>query len=808
MLNIDKYKVSVEELKGSFSLGEMDFNTTQDIVPIREIIGQDRAVQAIKFGLKMKQQGYNIYVAGVSGIGRNSNTKSLIRSNSQVNRDLKDWLYVYNFKNANEPIALCFKAGEGKLFKKDVDDIVEKLKDEIPKIFTSKEYEYHNRLLMSELENNIQQIIEELNEFAKPTGFKFQITERGLMSVPMKEDGTLMREEELGNFTADEIRELRERGIKVNQDSKDYIDRIKMCEDLYKEKSGELDKNVGRSLVGFYGQYLLSKYGEDEKVNKYINELCNDIVNNISKFKKDNDSGQQNAMAMLGLMSPKNDSKIFNKYKINLFIDNSECKECKIIEENNPTYYNLTGSIEYKNEIGALTTSLMEIKPGALHKANGGYLILNVKDVLSNPFSWDCLKRTLKTGKITIESLNKQYGYVVTSTLKPEPIDLDIKVILIGDNYYYSVLYTYEEDFRNLFKVMADFDIEIEKNESNIYKTIQLVATKCNESNLKHFDKSALERLIEYSTRMSDSKDKLTARFNKVVDIVYEADAVSDDSKPYVTKEDVDNAISQKKYRSNKYEEKLNEMFEDGTLLIDIDGEKVGQINGLAVMGTGEYSFGKPSKITASTYKGRSGVINVEREIKKSGSIHDKGVLILSGYLGARYGKEKPLSISTSITFEQNYNGIDGDSASSTELYAIISSIADIPISQSIAVTGSVSQKGEIQPIGGINEKIEGFYDVCKIKGFTGNQGVMMPIQNIKNLLLKDEVIQSVKEGNFHIYAISTIEEGLEILTGKTMDEIDKLVNEQLEKYREYDKDEGKKDKDKKDDRENDNKDK
>src|SRR5699024_9567617 len=317
------------------------------------------------------------------------------------------------------------------------------------------------------------------------------------------------------------------------------------------------------------------------------------------------------------------------------------------------------------------------------------------------PFSWDCLKRALKTGTISIESLNKQFGYLVTSTLKPEPIELDIKIILIGDNYLYSMLYAYEEDFRNLFKIMADFDIEIDKNQENIYKTTQLIASKCEEENLKHFTKEAVEKLIEYSTRVSDSKDKLTARFNKILDIIYEADAISDENQEYITGIDVKNAIEQKRYRNNKYEEKLNEMFKDGTLLIDIDGEKVGQINGLAVMGTGEYSFGKPSKITASTYNGRSGVINIEREIKQSGSIHDKGVLILSGYLGSRYGKEKPLSITTSITFEQNYSGVDGDSASSTELYAIISSIANIPIKQYIAVTGSVSQKGEIQPIGG-----------------------------------------------------------------------------------------------------------
>ena len=672
MLNIDKYKVSEDNLKFKCSLDDLDFKTTEDIEPLGGIIGQDRAVTSIEFGLKMKHKGYNIYIAGVSGIGRTNYAKSLIKKNIKFNENLKDWIYVNNFRNNNEPVALSFKAGVGKEFKNDIDDIIEKLKVEIPKIFNSKEYENHNRLLMTELENNIHSIIDELNEFAKPKGFKFQITERGLLSVPIKEDGKLMEESELGNLTPSEIRELRERGLKLNQESKEYIDKIKSCEDIYKNKSNELDRNVGRSLVGFYGQYLLTKYGEDEKVNKYINALCNDIVNNIAKFKKEPEDDKKDAMALLGIMPNKRDDKFLNRYRVNLFIDNSECKECKIIVESNPTYYNLTGSIEYKNEMGSLTTSFMEIKPGAIHKANGGFLIINVRDLLSNPFSWECLKRTLKTEKINIESLNKQYGYLVTSTLKPEPIDLDLKVILIGDSYYYNLLYAYEDDFRNLFKIMADFDIEVDRNKDNIYKTVQLISNKCKESNLKHFDKSAVERLIEYSTRISDDKDKLSARFNKIVDIIYEADAVTDDYELYVTRKDVDKAIKQKIYRNNKYEEKLNEMFENGTLLIDLDGEKVGQINGLAVMGTGEYSFGKPSKITASTYRGRRGIINIEREIKKSGSIHDKGVLILSGYLGNRYGKEKPLSISTSITFEQNYNGIDGDSASSTELYAII----------------------------------------------------------------------------------------------------------------------------------------
>ncbi len=788
MLNIDKYKVNISDLKCKETLQNLNFESTKDIKSAKEIIGQDRAVQAIEFGLKMNQKGYNIYVAGSNGTGRSTYTNTLIKKNNSK-KELKDWVYVNNFKNSNEPIALSFKAGEGKIFKEDIEDIIENLKCDIPKIFETKEYEYHNRLLMSELENSIQKIIEELNEFAKPRGFKFEVTEKGLISIPMKNDGTLLKENELGNLTPTQIKVLREEGMKLNQDSKEYIDKIKLCEDDYKNKLISLDKGVGKSLVSFYQQYLLKKYNQCKKVEKYINDFCEDIVSNISKFKKDPEESKQSTMALLGMMYPRNEEKIFNKYKVNLFIDNSENEDCKIVTENNPTYYNLAGCVEYKNEIGALTTTFMEIKPGALHKANGGYLIINVKDLLSNPFSWDCLKRSLKTEKIAIEPLNKQYGYVVTSTLKPEPIDLDVKVILIGDSYYYSVLYSYEEDFRNLFKVMADFDIEIDKNQENVYKLVQMISDKCNEEGLKHLSKDAVERLIEYSTRISDDKDKLSGNLDKVVDVVYEANAFSDYNNKYITKDDIQKALDQKRYRNNKYEEKLNEMFKDKTLLIDIDGEKIGQINGLAVMGNGEYSFGKPSKITASTYKGRSGVINIEREIKKSGSIHDKGVLILSGYLGYRYGKEKPLSITTSITFEQNYNGVDGDSASSTELYAIISSIAEIPIKQSIAVTGSVSQKGEIQPIGGINEKIEGFFDVCKIKGLTGKQGVMMPIQNVKNLVLKDEVVEAIKNREFNIYAISSIEEGLEILTNKSIEDIDKMVNNNLDKYRQIEDD-------------------
>ena len=782
MLDIDKYRLTSKDLKPPRFFKQDKFKSTKDIEPNKEIIGQKRAIEAIEFGLKMNRKGYNIYVSGTSGTGRSSNTYNLINKYASK-KELKDWVYVNNFNNTNEPIALSLPSGEGKVFKKEIEQIISKLKSEVPVVFNSKEYEQHNRILITELESTIQSIVEELNRYSKPRGFTFQISERGLVSVPIKEDGTPMNEEELGKLTTVEIQKIRKEGMKLNQDSVEFINSIKNSENKYQDKLKELEKSVGKSIVGFYGSYLLKKYKDSEKISMYINDLCNDIVDNISKFKSDEES-KQNPMAMLGLNINKKDEKEFSKYKVNLLIDSSEFNDNRIVIENNPTYYNLIGCVEYKNEIGALTTSFMEIKPGSLHKANGGYLIINVKDLLSNPFAWDGLKRALKTQQIAIESLNKQYGYLVTSTLKPEPIDLDIKVVLIGDAYFYSILYAYEEDFRNLFKIMADFDIEIDRNEENIDKITRLIASKCDEENIKHFEIEAVERILEYSTRISDDKDKLTARFNKIIDIIYEANELSPEADEFVREEYVNKAIELRKYRNNKYEEKLNEMFEDGTLLIDIDGEKVGQINGLAVMGTGEYSFGKPSKITASTYRGKRGVINIEREIKQSGSIHDKGVLILSGYLGERYGKEKSLSITTSITFEQNYNGVDGDSASSTELYAIISSIANIPIKQYIAVTGSVSQKGEIQPIGGINEKIEGYFDVCKIKGLTGKQGVMMPIQNVKNLILKKEVIEAVEKGIFNIYAISNIEEGIQILTGESIEDINLKVNKNLEIFR------------------------
>ncbi len=789
MNNVDKFRLSTQDLKSKCILENLDFNTTEELKPLKGIIGQERAAESMNFGLRMKKKGYNVYVAGTSGTGRTSYTYSLIEKIARYKRNNQDFVYVYNFKLPNEPIALSFETGIGKNFKKEVEEIVEKLQLEIPKAFESKEYESRSREIVDRYEKMNQNLIEELNDFARSRGFMFQITSKGLFSIPLKEDNTPMRDEEYKNLSEEEFENIREKSNELNKDITEYLNKIKGLEETFRKNVLELDKKVGESIIGFYIENLIEKYGHSEKNLTYLHDMKEDMVENVSKFKKTEDT-QQNMFALL----QKDDSKFFLRYKVNLFIDNSDVKGANIINETNPTYYNLTGMIEYKNEIGVLTTNFLELKPGALHKANGGFLILNVRDLFSHPFAWEGLKRSLKTGKVNIETLNKQYGYIVTSTLKPEPIDIDVKVVLIGDAYTYSALYAYDEDFRKMFKIMADFDMEIEKNEENICKIARFIATHCEEEGLKHFDKSAVERVIEYSSRICENKKKLSARFNQIVDILYEADALSEEESKYVTLKDVQKAIDGKRRRNNKYEEKLNEMFKEGTLLLDIEGEKVGQINGLAVMGTGEYSFGKPSRITASTYKGKHGIINIEREIKHSGSIHDKGVLILSGYLGEKYGKERPLSLTTSITFEQNYSGIDGDSASSTELYVILSSIAGIPIKQHIAVTGSISQKGEIQPIGGVNEKIEGFFDVCKIKGLTGNQGVMIPKQNVKNLMLKEEIVNAVKEGRFHIYSIGHVNEGLEILTGLSIETIDERVKQVLDKFHEEEEEEKEKD--------------
>ncbi|MCT4564619.1 MAG: AAA family ATPase [Maledivibacter sp.] len=759
----ERVKVPLEKLKNKCGIECFKFDSTADLTPLQGIIGQERASNALDFGLSIKKKGYNIFVSGQSGTGRNSYVKLIADEKASKKKVPDDWVYVYNFKNPHSPLALNLKPGQGKKLVKAMEDAITKLKKEIENAFTSKEYENMKNALLQQYQSISQDIINELNKVAEQHDFRFAHTEKGLVNMPLKE-GKPMSEVDYSNLSPEEFGELRERSNKLSLDSVDVFNKLRELEENFREKLKELDIETASKVVDFHIEKLKMRFNYNDNIIEYFNMLVKDIVENIDKFKKDKDSDENNPFAMFQL---KSSEAFFDRYNVNLFIDNSEKKCAPVIIEANPTYYNLVGSVEYRNEMGVMKTDFTQIKPGALHEANGGYLILQAKDVLVNTFAWNGLKRVLTTGEINIEGLGKQLGYVVTTSLKPQPIPVNLKIILIGDPYTYYMLYNYDEQFKKLFKIMSDFDIEMSRDEENILKMARFIATHCEKEDLRHFDKEAVGEVIEYSSRLASNQNKLSSRFNQIVELLYEADGWAEvDGSNIVGLKHIEKAISEKIFRNNKYEEKVLEMFDEGDYLLDVDGEKIGEINGLAVTGTGEYRFGKPSKITVSTYRGKAGIINIEREAKTSGKIHDKGVMIISGYLGHKYAQEKPLALSASIVFEQLYSGVDGDSASSTELYAILSSISKAPIRQDIAVTGSVNQRGQIQPIGGANEKIEGFFKVCKLKGLTGEQGVMIPHQNVKNLMLKDEVIRAVEEGKFHIYAVKTIDEGLEILTG------------------------------------------
>ena len=774
----DKYKLKKEQLSSYCDIKDIDFETTRELKPLKGIIGQDRGVSALSFGLRMKRKGYNIYVSGLSGTGRSTFTYSIAKEFAKRQFVPDDWVYVYNFNKKESPKALSFKAGVGSEFKKELENLIESYRRIIPETFSGTQYENRKNDVFKIINQKKNDVLKRLNAKSQKFNFVYTPSEQGLISIPLKSDGKPMNEEEYNSLSIKDREAMMDKFEDLKAETVEEFNELRLLDDELTESLNNLDKNIVSETVQYDIRKLISKYGDNPTTAIYLNELENDILNNVSKFKS---KGEQKNFSLFEMPSP-DDENFFDRYKVNLFVDNSKLEHAPIINESNPIYNNIMGHIEYKSQMGVLTTDFTQIKAGSLHQANGGYIIFQMKEILNNPISWEMLKRSLKTNEINIENYNRLMGYTVTTTLKPEPIPLNVKVIIIGDDYTYNYLFNYDDDFRKLFKVMADFDVEMAKTKENIRLMGEFIATHVEDTGIKHFDNRSVSRVVEYSTRIAGHKNKLSTQFNQIIEILYEADLwAEDEGSEIVSERHVKKAIDEKVYRSNKYEEKLNEMFKEGTLLIDLEGEEVGQINGLAVIGSGEYSFGKPSRITATVYRGEDGIINIEREARQSGRLHDKGVLILSGFLGQRYATKKPLGLTIGIGFEQSYSIVDGDSASSTELYAILSSIANIPIKQYLAVTGSVNQKGEIQPIGGVNEKIEGFYQVCKMFGLTGKQGVVIPKTNLSNLILRDEVVNAVEKGEFNIYAIETIEEGIEILMDITAEEIDDLIMKKLE---------------------------
>ncbi len=785
----NKNELNYKDLKMTCNPNVFDFDTTSDLEAIQDGIGQDRGIKALEFGLQVDVKGYNIYIEGPSGVGKTLYTKNYLNKLASKKKVPSDWCYIYNFDNPNEPIAVELPAGQGKEFKEAMEGFIKEIRKDIKKTFNNDDFEKEKALIKQQFEAKRSALLDKLNQDASKNNFQVKTAQNGIYMMPIV-DGRVIEEEEFDKL-ADEIKkEYEEKSLIVQEQIMNTISQIKEIERASDKKISEWQSNVALLTVNVHINYLKSKYKRNKKLNKFLNDVKTDVLKNIPTFLEDPEKVQ----AMQPNPAMRKPDPCLN-YRVNLFIDNSNREGAPVIMDSNYSYNNIFGALEYENYYGSLKTDHTMLKPGLLQQANGGYIIFQAKDLLANGACYEALKKALRIKEIGIENHAEQRNSMVLISLKPEPIPLNLKVILIGNSNIYQTLLSMDSDFRKLFKIKVEFEETAEINDENLNKLAQIIHGFCEHQELPGLDKNAMARLVEYSSKLAGSHSKVSTRFDDLMQVVGEAATWAKLSKSkVVTEKYINKALAERIERVKKYDEKYLEMIKENTLLIDTSGYKVGQLNGLTVMSIGNYTFGKPAKITVNTYTGKSGIVNIEREVEISGPSHSKGVLILTGYLGEMFAQDMPLCLTASICFEQLYNGVDGDSASSTELYGLLSSLSGIPINQSIAVTGSVNQKGQIQPIGGVNEKIEGYFQVCKVRGLDGSHGVMIPVQNVDNLQLSDEVIDAVKNKKFHVYAISTIEEGIEVLTGVPAGKRDKdghfpagtvnrLVYEKLKKY-------------------------
>jgi lon-related putative ATP-dependent protease len=743
------------------------FETTAEVATNDEIVGQDRAVKSLEFGLAIGDKGYNIYAAGISGTGKSSIINRLVRKTAQGQPVPDDWVYVNNFREPDRANAIRLPSGKGRELQKKMEKLIEDLKDQIPKVFESKSYEEQKSQFLDTFQEKRGEVLMKLDREAEELGLTIKSTPAGLITLPLK-DGKPMEPQEYEVLPDAEKEKIRKSQEVVNGKIRNTLREIKEIEKQTREKVERLNREVASFVLGPFIEELGEHFKDVPEVPEYLRDAKADILENVGEFFKEGAEKEGGMQAITG-------TTFFNRYRINLVVDNSQTEGAPVIYETNPTYTNLIGYVERKVLLGAMYTDFSLIREGALLRANGGYLIANAIDVLRSPFSWDALKRTMRNSEVRIEDISDQMGFHTAGGMHPEPIPVKVKVVLIGNTMVYNLLHSLDEEFRKIFKVKADFSQIMDRDVENTLQLGAFVGRLCKEEGLLPFTREAVAGIVDHSSRLVEDRDKLTLRLGDIADLVREASFWAKEAgKKRVAAAHVEKAMNEKIYRSGMLEERVQELITEGTIMVDVKGKIVGQINGLAIYDLGDFAFGKPARITAQVFTGRGGVVNIERRARLSGRTHDKGVMILSGYLGGKYGRKRPLTLSASITFEQSYEEIDGDSASSTELYAIMSGIADLPIDQGIAVTGSVNQHGEIQPVGGINRKIEGFFDVCRAMGLTGMQGVIIPKQNVKHLVLRKDVIGAVKEGKFHLYPVGTVDEGIEILTGVKAGEMGK----------------------------------
>jgi lon-related putative ATP-dependent protease len=756
--------LSPEDLRRRLDPQTLPFESTAEVEPLSGTIGQPRALDAIEFGLEVHDPGYNLFVTGQPGSGRTGTLQDYLAEVARARPAPSDWIYVFNFAAPDRPNAIELAAGRGSAFAQDMDEFLAAARREIPRAFESEDYEKRRSAILDDVGARRDALTAELERYAHARGFAVEMTPAGIVTIPIV-SGRPITQADFARLPQEVRQQIEQAGEDVQKQVASTLRQLRQLEKEAAERVRGLDREVAQFAIGPLLHELRERYADSEGVIAYLGAVEEDMPGRLGEFRS---TGEGELPAFLAALQRTADREAdLSRYRVNVLVASGELTGAPVVVERNPTYYNLLGRIDYRVQFGAMVTDFHQIKAGALHRANGGFLLLNALDVLRNPFAWEALKRALLTGEIRIEGLGEQLSALPTATLRPEPVTLATKVVLIGSRELYHLLYALDEDFRELFKVKVDFAPEMDWSDEHVGSYAAFISRRVRDRHLRHFDRSGVARIVEHGARLREHQRKLSTRLIDIADVVTEASFWAGKAgRELVSAEDVDRAVERRRYRSNLAEERLQELIADGTLRVETEGVRVGQINGLSVFDLGDYAFARPSRVSARVSLGRGSVVSIEREIELSGPIHTKGFLILSGYLAAQYAQQWPLSLSATLTFEQAYEGVEGDSASAAELCALLSAIGEIPLRQSVAMTGSVDQHGRIQAVGGVTTKVEGFYAVCSARGLTGDEGVIVPASNVPNLMLRDEIIEAVRAGRFHVWSIESLDEALSILTG------------------------------------------
>jgi lon-related putative ATP-dependent protease len=751
---------------------QFPFETTAEVEDLMDVLGQTRAVEAVRFGIGIRREGYNLFALGPEGTGKYSLVRQFLERKATEQSPPADWCYIHNFADAHKPHALRLPPGGGVKLRREMERLVEELRTAIPAAFESEHYRTRRQEIEEEFRERQEKGLGEVQRQAQERGIALIRTPMGLAFAPLR-GSEVVSPEEFQRLPPQEQERVQADVAMLQERLQKSLSQMPQWERERRDKVKELSREVTMFAVGHLIEELRRAYADVPDVVNYLYAVEQDVIDNVDEFRTPPEAVPAPPPAPVEGLPARPPTRLdggpafFRRYQVNVLVDHSQANGAPVIYEDHPIVQNLVGRIEYTAQMGTLVTDFNLIKAGALHRANGGYLILEARKVLLQPFAWEELKRALRSQEIRLEALGQMLSLISTVSVEPEPIPLDVKVILLGERLLYYMLYELDPDFGELFKVAADFEEQIDRTVDNHLLYARMIGTLARKEGLQPFDRGAVARVIEQSARIAGDAEKLSTHWRSIADLLREADYWAGEvGHQVVGAADVQRAIDAQIHRADRVRERVQEEIRRGTLLIETQGAKVGQVNGLSVVMLGQFAFGRPSRITARVRLGRGEVVDIEREVALGGPIHSKGVLILSGYLGARYARDRPLSLAASLVFEQSYSGVEGDSASSTELYALLSALADLPIRQSLAVTGSVNQHGQVQAIGGVNEKIEGFFDVCRAQGLTGEQGVLIPASNVKHLMLRHDVVDAVAAGQFHVFPVETVDQGIERLTG------------------------------------------